>query len=168
LVQPLSGWWGHAKPFAMANKYDPAGGIRRMLCGTQPILSLRALKAALDVFEDVDLSAVRAKSLALTDLFMDLLESACRQFDLRIVTPRDPVKRGSHVSIACKHGYEVVQALIARGIIGDFRAPDIMRFGFTPLYLRFRDVADAAEALADILRSGAWQEPRFAIRALVT
>ena len=168
LVQPLSGWWAHAQPFAMANRYQPASGIRRMLCGTQPILSLRALKAALDVFDDVDLVELRAKSLALTGLFMDLLDPICREFGMHIITPRDPTIRGSHVSVACEHGYEVVQALIARGIIGDFRAPDIMRFGFTPLYLRYRDVLDAAKALADILRRGAWQEPRFAVRSLVT
>jgi|SRR6188768_3856374 len=168
LVQPLSGWWAHAQPFAMANRYRPASGIRRMLCGTQPILSLRALKAALDVFDDVDLAELRAKSVALTGLFMDLLDPICREFGMRIITPRDPAIRGSHVSVAYEHGYEVVQALIARGIIGDFRAPDIMRFGFTPLYLRYRDVLDAAKALADILRRGAWREPRFAVRSLVT
>jgi kynureninase len=168
LVQPLSGWWAHAQPFAMENSYRAAGGIRRLLCGTQPILSLRALKAALDVFDDVDLAALRAKSLAMTGLFMDLVEPICREFDARIVTPRDEASRGSHVSIAYPHGYEVVQCLIVRGIIGDFRAPDIMRFGFTPLYLRYRDVLDAVEALSDILRSEAWREPRFAVRAAVT
>jgi kynureninase len=168
LVQPLSGWWGHTQPFAMTSTFKAAPGIRRMLCGTQPILSLRALKAALDVFDDVDLTALRAKSLALTDLFMDRLAPICAEFGLRIITPRDPALRGSHVSVAYEHGYEVVQALIDRGIIGDFRAPDIMRFGFTPLYLRYRDVVDAAKALADILLSGAWQEPRFSVRALVT
>ena len=168
LAQPLSGWWAHAEPFAMANRYRPAAGIRRLLCGTQPILSLRALKAALDVFDEVDLAQLRAKSVALTDLFMGLLDPLCREFGLRIVTPREAARRGSHVSVAFEHGYEVVQALIARGIIGDFRAPDIMRFGFTPLYLRYCDVVDAAKALADILKSGAWREPRFAVRSLVT
>ncbi len=168
LVQPLSGWWTHAQPFAMENSYRPAPGIRRLLCGTQPILSLRALKAALDVFDDVDLAALRAKSLAMTGLFMELIEPICTDFGLRIVTPRDEALRGSHVSIEHEHGYEVVQALIARGIIGDFRAPDIMRFGFTPLYLRYRDVFDAATALHDILRTGAWKEARFATRAAVT
>ena len=101
LVQPLSGWWAHAQPFAMANRYQPASGIRRMLCGTQPILSLRALKAALDVFDDVDLVELRAKSLALTGLFMDLLDPICREFGMHIITPRDPAIRGSHVSVAC-------------------------------------------------------------------
>jgi kynureninase len=152
----------------MSSTFQAAPGIRRMLCGTQPILSLRALKAALDVFDDVDLAALRAKSLALADLFMDLLAPICTEFGLRIITPRDPALRGSHVSVAHEHGYEVVQALIERGIIGDFRAPDIMRFGFTPLYLRYRDVLDAAKTLADVLRSCAWREPRFAVRSLVT
>jgi kynureninase len=168
LTQPLSGWWGHAQPFAMSSTFQAAPGIRRMLCGTQPILSLRALKAALDVFDAADLSALRSKSLALTDLFMDLLAPICAEFGLRIITPCDPALRGSHVSVAYEHGYEVMQALIDRGIIGDFRAPDIMRFGFTPLYLRYCDVLDAAKALADILRSGTWRAPRFAIRSLVT
>jgi kynureninase len=168
LVQPLSGWWTHAQPFAMESSYRPASGIRRLLCGTQPILSLRALKAALDVFHDVDLAQIRVKSLALTGLFMELVEPICRDFGARIITPRAEAARGSHVSIEHEHGYEVVQALIARGIIGDFRAPDIMRFGFTPLYLRYGDVFDAATALHDILRTGAWREPRFATRAAVT
>jgi kynureninase len=168
LVQPLSGWWAHAQPFAMENSYRAAGGIRRLLCGTQPILSLRALKAALDVFDDVDLSILREKSLAMTSLFMELAEPICRAFDGHIVTPRDAAARGSHVSISHRHGYEIVQALIARGIIGDFRAPDIMRFGFTPLYLQYRDVFDAAAALDDILRTEVWREPRFAVRSTVT
>ncbi len=168
LVQPLTGWWTHAQPFAMENRHRPASGIRRMLCGTQPILSLSALKAALDVFDGVDLGAVRAKSLALTNLFIELVEPLCREFDMRIVTPREETRRGSHVSIAFDHAYEVVQALIARGVIGDFRAPDIMRFGITPLYLRYRDVADAAAALGGVLGTGSWREPRFAVRATVT
>ena len=152
----------------MENRHRPASGIRRLLCGTQPILSLRALKAALDLFDDVDLAVVRAKSLALTGLFMDLVEPACLERGARIITPRNEKERGSHVSVAYEHGYEVVQAMIARGIIGDFRAPDIMRFGFTPLYLSYSDVSDAAAALADILRTAAWRDPKYAIRAAVT
>jgi kynureninase len=168
LVQPLTGWWTHAQPFAMESTHRPAAGIRRLLCGTQPILSLRALKAALDVFDDVDLDQLRAKSLALTGLFMQLVQPICGEFGLEIITPRADARRGSHVSVSFAHGYEAMQALIARGIIGDFRAPDIMRFGFTPLYLRYRDVFDAAAALHDVLRSRAWSEPRFAVRAAVT
>ena len=147
LVQPLSGWWAHAAPFAMESGYRPAAGIRRLLCGTQPILSLRALKAALDVLDDIDMAAIRAKSLALTGFFMELVEPICRDFGARIITPRDD-GRGSQVAIAHEQAYPVVQALIERGIIGDFRAPDIMRFGFAPLYLSFREVADAADGVA--------------------
>jgi kynureninase len=167
LVQPLSGWWAHAAPFAMESRYRPAAGIRRLLCGTQPILSLRALKAALDVLDDVDVSAIRAKSLALTGFFMELVEPLCREFGGRIITPRVE-GRGSQVAIAHEQAYPVVQALIARGVIGDFRAPDIMRFGFAPLYLRFRDVADAVDALRDVLARGTWRDPKFSSRASVT
>lgn len=168
LVQPLSGWWAHTAPFAMESTYRPASGIRRLLCGTQPILSLRALKAALDVLDRADLAAIRAKSLALTGLFMDLVEPTCRKFGARIITPRAEAERGSQVAITWEHAYPVVQALIARGVIGDFRAPDIMRFGFAPLYLSYREVADAADALRDVLESKAWNDARFTTRALVT
>jgi kynureninase len=168
LVQPLSGWWTHAAPFAMESAYRPASGIRRLLCGTQPILSLRALKAALDVLDDVDLTLIRDKSLALTRLFMELVEPICRDFGARIITPRDDNQRGSQVAMTHEHAYAVVQALIARGIIGDFRTPNIMRFGFAPLYVRYRDVADAAAALHDVLASKAWQDPKFATPSLVT
>ena len=168
LVQPLSGWWAHAQPFAMESTYRPASGIRRLLCGTQPILSLSALKAALDVFDAADLASIRAKSVALTGLFMDLVEPLAAEFAARIITPRAANLRGSHVAITHEHAYAVVQALIARGVIGDFRAPDIMRFGFAPLYLRYRDAFDAATALRDVLRSEAWRDPRFAARATVT
>ena len=168
LVQPLSGWWAHAQPFAMESRYRAASGIRRLLCGTQPILSLSALKAALDVFDAADLGLIRAKSVALTDLFMALVEPLCGKFAARIITPRAEPRRGSHVAITHEHAYAVVQALIARGVIGDFRAPDIMRFGFAPLYLRYRDVFYAATALRDVLRTEAWRDPRFATRAPVT
>jgi len=167
LVQPLSGWWAHAAPFAMESGYRPAAGIRRLLCGTQPILSLRALKAALDVLDGIEIKAIRAKSLALTGFFMELVEPICREFGARIITPHND-SRGSQVAIAVEQAYPVVQALIARGIIGDFRAPDIMRFGFAPLYLSFREVADAVAALHDVLASGAWRDPKFSTKALVT
>jgi kynureninase len=168
LVQPLSGWWAHAQPFAMESTYRPASGIRRLLCGTQPILSLSALKAALDVFDAADLASIRAKSVALTGLFMDLVEPLAAEFAARIITPRAVTRRGSHVAMTHEHAYEIVQALIARGVIGDFRAPDIMRFGFAPLYLRYRDAFDAATALRDVLRSEVWRDPRFTTRATVT
>lgn len=168
LTQPLSGWWTHSQPFAMESRYRPAGGIPRLLCGTQPILSMRALKAALDLLDGIDIAAIRAKSLALTQLFIERVEPICSDFGAAIVTPREGSRRGSHVAITHGHAYPAVQALIARGVIGDFRAPDIMRFGFAPLYLRYRDVADAADALRDVLASEAWRDPKFATPNLVT
>jgi kynureninase len=167
LAQPLSGWWAHAAPFAMESGYRPAAGIRRLLCGTQPILSLRALKAALDALDGINIATIRAKSLALTNFFMELVEPVCRDFGARIITPRDD-GRGSQVAIAHEQAYPVVQALIDRGIIGDFRAPDIMRFGFAPLYLSYREAAEAVAALRDVLASETWRDPKFSTKALVT
>jgi kynureninase len=166
--QPLSGWWGHARPFAFEQGFDASSGIRRFQCGTQPILSLRALKGALDIWADVDMQVLRAKSIALTDLFIHLVESKCAGLGLTLGSPREASKRGSQVSFAHDNAYPVMQALIERGVIGDFRAPETIRFGFTPLYTSFADVWRAVEILEDILRSGAWQEPRFAVRAAVT
>jgi kynureninase len=148
---PLSGWWAHAAPFAMAPEYQPAIGIRLALCGTQPIISLAMVECGLDVFAQTSMSAVRAKSLALSDLFIELVETRCARHSLRLATPRSHHQRGSQVSFAHPHGYAIMQALIARGVIGDYREPEIMRFGFTPLYTRFVDVWDAVDQLADIL-----------------
>jgi kynureninase len=166
--QPLSGWWGHARPFAFEQGFDAGSGIRRFQCGTQPILSLRALKGALDIWDDVDMQALRIKSVALTDLFIRLVEARCAGLGLTLGSPRDSSRRGSQVSFAHDNAYAVMQALIERGVIGDFRAPETVRFGFTPLYTSFEDVWNAVGILEDILRSGAWQEPRFAVRSAVT
>lgn len=168
LRQPLSGWWGHAAPFAFEVGYSPSPGARRLLCGTQPILSMRMLDAGLAAIEDVEMRAIRAKSLALTDLFMDLVEEPCRRHGATIVTPRDHARRGSQVSIAFDNGYPVIQALIARGVVGDFRAPDTMRFGFPPAYLSYLDVYRAAAAFSDVLATGIWRDPQFAPRRAVT
>ncbi|MBY0556348.1 MAG: kynureninase [Burkholderiaceae bacterium] len=149
--QPLSGWWGHAAPFAMAPDFAPANGIARALCGTQPVVSLAMVECGLDVFELTSMDAIRAKSLALTDLFITLVEQRCAAHPLGLVTPREHARRGSHVSFTHPHGYAVMAALIARGVIGDYREPAIMRFGFTPLYTSFTDVWDAVEILSDIL-----------------
>ena len=148
---PLSGWWGHASPFAMAPAFAPVAGIGRALCGTQPIVSLALVECGLEIFEATDMEAVRAKSLALTDLFIDLVERRCAGHPLGLVTPREHARRGSQVSFTHPHGYAVMAALIARGGIGDYREPEIMRFGFTPLYTSFADVWDAVEILKDIL-----------------
>src|SRR5580658_2469033 len=163
---PLSGWWGHAAPFAFDRDFRPDTGIKRFLCGTQPIISLRGVDAALDALDGVEVAALRQKSLALTELF--IARVAALLADVEIVTPRDAVSRGSQVSIAFDRGYAVVQAMIARGVIGDFRAPDIMRFGFAPLYVRFSDVWDAAEILADCIHAEVWNDPRYAKQHAVT
>jgi len=164
--QPLSGWWGHAAPFAFDRDFRPHQGIKRFLCGTQPIISLRGVEVALDAMVGADVSALRQKSLALTELFMarvaDLLP------DLEIVTPRQPSLRGSQVAIAFDKGYPVIQAMIERGVIGDFRAPDLMRFGFAPLYVRFGDVWDAAEILAECINAEVWRDPRYNRKLEVT
>ncbi len=163
---PLSGWWGHAAPFAFDRDFQPDAGIKRFLCGTQPIISLRGVDVALDALEGVELAALRQKSLALTELF--IAGVAALLPDMDIVTPRQPTLRGSQVSIAFDKGYSVVQAMIERGVIGDFRAPDIMRFGFAPLYLRFADVWDAADILAECVRAEVWRDPRFDRKLTVT
>ncbi|WP_151637259.1 kynureninase [Noviherbaspirillum aerium] len=149
--QPLSGWWSHASPFTMQPRFEPIEGIRRALCGTQPITSLALVECGLDIFMQTSMEAIRAKSLALTDLFIELVETRCSRHPLELVTPREHAQRGSQVSFAHPHGYAVMQALIERGVIGDYREPHIMRFGFTPLYTSFTDVWDAVETLADIL-----------------
>jgi kynureninase len=156
---PLSGWWGHAAPFAFDRDFRPDAGIKRFLCGTQPIISMRGVDVALDAMEGVEVTALRQKSLALTELFMARIAALLPH--LEIVTPRAPSLRGSQVGISFDKGYAVIQAMIARGVIGDFRAPDLMRFGFAPLYVRFQDVWDAAEMLASCINAEVWRDPRF-------
>lgn len=148
---PLTGWWSHAAPFAMSHGFTAADGIGRALCGTQPVTSLAMVECGLEIFEETDMQAIRAKSLALTDLFIALVEARCAQHPLGLVTPREHARRGSQVSFTHPQGYAVMQALIERGVIGDYREPEIMRFGFTPLYTRYADVWDAVEILRDIL-----------------
>lgn len=154
--QPLSGWWGHAAPFEMSPQFAPVDGIGRALCGTQPIASLALVECGLEIFEQSSISAIRAKSLALTDLFIALVEARCGGHPLGLVTPREHARRGSQVSFTHPHGYAVMAALIARGVIGDYREPAIMRFGFTPLYTSFTDVWDAVEILREILDDQAY------------
>ena len=180
--QPLAGWWGHAQPFAFTPDYQPAMDITRYQCGTQPIVSLSALDCALDVFTAADqlggMAALRAKSLALTDLFIDAVEALCPGA-FTLVTPRAHARRGSQVcltptdALPAGSAYAIVQALIARGVIGDFRAgdaqqPDILRFGFTPLYLSFDNVLGAAQALAEVVRTREYAQARFHHKQAVT
>lgn len=159
-AQPaLSGWLGHDAPFAFEPGYRPAPGIERMRVGTPPVLQMTALEAALEVWADTDMAEIRAASVALCEQFITEAEAACPA--LRLVSPRDARHRGSQVSFAFEHGYAAMQALIARGVIGDFRAPDVMRFGFTPLYIDSADVSAAVAILAEILDTKAWDKPEF-------
>lgn len=168
VTQPLSGWFGHTRQFAMESRYAPSQGIARYLCGTQPITSLAMVECGLDIFAQTDMASLRTKSLALTDLFIELVESRCAAHELTLITPREHARRGSHVSFEHPEGYAVIQALIARGVIGDYREPRIMRFGFTPLYTSFAEVWDAVEILGEILDQKTWDEPQFKVRHSVT
>lgn len=164
----LSGWWGHARPFAMETSYDPAPGIARFQVGTQPILSMSVCEVGVDLALEVDIHAVRAKSLQLTDLCIALLETRLAAFDLTLVTPRAHASRGSQVSVVHPEGYAVMQALIAAGVIGDYREPGVLRFGFTPLYTSFTDVWDAMETLREVLATERFRDPEFQRRGAVT
>jgi kynureninase len=182
--QPLSGWWGHSTPFAFTPDYKPATGINRYLCGTQPIVSLSLLECGLECFAAAQplggMAALRAKSLALTDLFIALVEQRCQGYGLGLATPREHALRGSQVCLTREFAadgsgaFAIVQALIARGMIGDFRAgdgkqhKDILRFGFTPLYIGFVDVWNAVEHLRQVLESQEWKQPQFNQQHAVT
>ncbi len=165
---PLWGWFGHQDPFAFDTQYQPATGIDRFQCGTPPILSLVAVDAALNLFEQVELSQIRQKSVHLGNLLIALVEQQCPGFDLTLASPQDASIRGSQVSLRHPAGYQIMQALIERGVVGDFRAPDILRFGLTPLYQRFIDVWKAVEVLRDILEHRSWDQPEFERRGKVT
>jgi len=167
LRNPLQGWMGHAEPFAFVDVYRPMTGIERFLTGTPPILAMAALEAGLATFDGIAMADVAAKSRKLSQLFVDEVEARCGS-EVLLASPRNPAERGSHVVFAHAEGYAVMQALIARGVVGDFRAPDLMRFGFTPLYNSFGDMVRAAEILADILTTREWDQPRFKARAKVT
>jgi kynureninase len=167
LESPITGWFGHAEPFAFTGEYQPAAGINRFLSGTPPILGLMALEVGVDLLAQAPRDLLFQKSQGLCSRFIEWTDT-CREFGLELVTSRDPRARGSHVSLRHPEGYAIVQALIAEGIIGDFRAPDILRFGFAPLYLSFADAWQAASALREVLAAGTWDDPRFRNRARVT
>jgi kynureninase len=168
LSSPLTGWMGHAQGFLFEDDYRPGSGVNRFLCGTPPVLGTTALEAGVDVMLAADRKQLFEKSRRLTSLFIDLVEARCAGLGLTLATPRDPAARGSHVSFRHPDGYAIMQALIARGVIGDFRAPDILRFGFTPLYVSYADVWRSAEILHEILGSESWREPAYSVRAAVT
>ncbi len=166
-VRPaLSGWLGHEAPFAFDLDYRPGAGIERMRVGTPPVLQLAALEAAMDIWDGIDMQALRARSIELSERFIEGVEAACP--GLALASPRDAHKRGSQVSFHFEHGYAAMQALIARGVIGDFRAPDIMRFGFTPLFIDASDVDTATAIIADVMENRLWDRPEYHQRARVT
>jgi kynureninase len=164
----LVGWWGHAKPFAFDGQFAGAEGVVKYQCGTQPILSLQALDAALDVWADVDMDVVYAKAQKQCAMFAELAEARCGKHGIKLFGSRDFSKRGSHVCLEHDHSYAVMQALISRKVIGDFRAPNLMRFGFTPLYVSYADVYAAVEILADVLDHRVWDNPKFLAKNAVT
>lgn len=168
IAPALSGWMGHAAPFEFDTGYRATDGVERMRVGTPPILALSALDAALELWDEIDLADVRARSVALSELFIAEVEARAAGHGLRLASPRDPALRGSQVSFRLDQGYPVMQALIARGVIGDFRAPDILRFGFTPLYTTEDEVRTAAAHLAEILETREWDRDAFKVRARVT
>ncbi len=162
---PLTGWLGHAEPFAFESSYRPASGIARTVVGTPPILSLAAMEMGIDIALEAPIAAVREKSLRLAELFMELMS---QDSEFQLLTPREPSARGSQVAYAHPCGSAIMQALIERGVIGDFRAPDVLRFGLAPLYVRFVDVWDAVATLHEVMRTAAWHDVRFKQQRKVT
>jgi|TARA_R110002096_G_scaffold428927_1_gene641215 kynureninase len=160
-LQPLTGWWGHDAPFGFERDYRPRKDIRQFSTGTEPIVSLAMSEVGLDIFMRADMNEIRKKSLKLCDLFIQLIEERLGDYDFEIVTPKEHARRGSQVSFSSENGFPIMQALIAAGVIGDFRAPDIMRFGFTPLYVSYVNVWDAVDRLVHIMEDGGWDKPEF-------
>ena len=168
MESPLAGWTGHARPFAMEGSYEPATGIDRMRCGTPPMVSLLTLEAALSAFDGLSMTDVREKSVSLTRLFLDLSDDVLAPLGFTVATPRVDDERGSQVSLRHPDAYGVVQALIARGVVGDYREPDVVRLGFAPLYVRHVDVVAAVEQIAAVIATGEQSDPQYAVRLAVT
>ncbi|MGN3975522.1 kynureninase [Tsuneonella sp. SYSU-LHT278] len=164
----LSGWFGHARPFDFEDAYTPAPGITRFLVGTPPILGLAALEVGVDLMLEADMAEMRAKSVAMGELFAQAMEPVCGRHGFTLVSPSDPAERGSQISYAHPQAYPIVQALIARGVVGDFRAPDVLRFGLTPLYTLFAEIEEAVAVITSVMDEAAWDRPEFTVRAAVT
>jgi len=164
----LTGWFGHAAPFAFEDRYEPAPGIARFLVGTPPVLGLSALEVGVELFLEADIAAVRAKSIALSQLFIERMAPLCARWDFQLASPAEPGERGSQISYRHPEGYAIMQALIARGVIGDFRAPDILRFGFTPLYTTHAEVAAAVDHIDAVMAASEWDRPEYKVRSAVT
>jgi kynureninase len=167
-VQPLSGWWGHADPFAFKYIFEPTKGIKRFLAGTQCVLGLKAVDVALEFFDRADMAAVRKKSQALGDVFIKLVEQRPELKALKLVSPRDAYQRGSQVSFEFEQGYAVVNAMIEKGVVGDYREPGIMRFGLVPFYLSYADLFDAVECMVECFENEVWSNPAYTQRKEIT
>jgi kynureninase len=165
---PLSGWFGHQSPFAFETSYAPAPGIARMQCGTPPVIAMAALECGIDTFLDAPMDAIRTKSSALSEVFRTLVKEQCATCDLTCISPVAPEARGSQLSFAHDHAYPIMQALIDRHVVGDFRQPNLMRFGFAPLYVRFVDCWDAVATLREVMLSGAWRADKYFQQKSVT
>jgi kynureninase len=165
---PITGWLGHAAPFAFEPGYRPSPGIQRAVVGTPPVISLAALEVGVDIALEVGLDEVRAKSVLQTEIFARLIVERCEGVGLFVASPLDPASRGSQVCLSHPEAYAIMQALIARGVIGDFRAPDVLRFGMTPLYLGFAELWDAVAVIADVMRNQEWRADKFSMRQKVT
>ena len=166
--QPLSGWLGHSDPFAFEAKYTPANNINKFICGTPSILSYKAVESALDIFDEISLEQVREKSIQLSELFIKLIQQECGDFGFELFSPSDAAHRGSQISYKHENAYPIMQSLISRGIIGDYREPNILRFGISPLYMRYEDVWNAIICLKNIMQSNEWDSSNFKIRNYVT
>jgi kynureninase len=168
LHSPLTGWMGHDAPFDFRDEYVPASGIDRFLCGTPPIIGMAALEQGVALFKDLDLGALFVKSEDLCTYFIEWVHQRCGDYGFELITPREPAERGSHVSFMHEQAYPICQALIARGVVGDFRAPDVLRMGFTPLYTRFEDVWRAVSILGEVMDSREWDRDAYRTRSKVT
>lgn len=164
----LSGWFGHARPFDFEDAYQPAPGITRFLVGTPPILGLAALEVGVDLMLEADMAELRAKSVAMGALFAERMAPLCDRFGFTLASPADPADRGSQISYAHPQAYPIMQAMIASGVVGDFRAPDVLRFGLTPLYTSFAEIEAAVAAIAEVMESNAWDRSEFKVRSAVT
>jgi kynureninase len=166
--QPLSGWLGHATPFAFDSHYEPAAGIARMITGTPPVVSMALLETAVELIAEAGIARLRAKSMAMTGLLIDLVAQECAGAGLELASPADPDARGSHVIFAHPEGYAIVQALKARGVVGDFRAPHFVRLGIAPIYLSYAELWEAVQRLKTVMDRREWDQRQFQIRAAVT
>ena len=166
--QPLTGWLGHIKPFDFEVEYQPANDINKFICGTPPIIAYKAIESGLEIFKDLSIIEIREKSIKLSEMFIQLMQQECTEFGFTLFSPKNSQQRGSQISFLHENAYPIIQALISHGIIGDYREPNIMRFGISPLYMRFEDVWNAITCLREIMQTGEWQSENFKNKNYVT